>query len=226
MVSRGARAAHSCFLTGHLLYLPCVLGSGGILGIAWDVGNACLNKRALSSVIIFQKYSYVGGVSREVLTISPSTLTNSCTCCPFLGVASLFPVDCETHEQMFKASTEELALIAVPVPPSDPAATAASSAATPSPAPLSEVGTRAEKEQQQGRTQAVATGHHSSSVVRPQLLLLGDLSQAVGHAEAALVCASLLRDQDAAVAILRSVLCARREQCKLTAGALVPWCAL
>lgn len=39
--------------------------------------------------------------------------------------------------------------------------------------------------------------------VRPQLELLGDLCQAVGHGEAALVCASLLRDEAMAMATLR-----------------------
>ncbi|CAM9958687.1 unnamed protein product [Ectocarpus sp. 13 AM-2016] len=43
-----------------------------------------------------------------------------------------------------------------------------------------------------------------SASVRPQLELLGDLSRAVGHAEAALVSASLLRDMAGATAILGS----------------------
>lgn len=41
-----------------------------------------------------------------------------------------------------------------------------------------------------------------SASVRPQLELLGDLSRAVGHAEATLVCASLLRDAAGATATL------------------------
>lgn len=39
--------------------------------------------------------------------------------------------------------------------------------------------------------------------VRPQLELLGDLCRAVGHGEAALVCASLLRDEAMATVTLR-----------------------
>ena len=39
--------------------------------------------------------------------------------------------------------------------------------------------------------------------VSPQLVLLGDLSRSVGHGEAALVCASLLRDEARAVETLR-----------------------
>lgn len=44
-----------------------------------------------------------------------------------------------------------------------------------------------------------------SASVRPQLELLRDLSRAVGHAETALVCASLLRDMAGATAMLGQV---------------------
>lgn len=52
---------------------------------------------------------------------------------------------------------------------------------------------------------ATAGGQHTAVSVRPQLELLGDLCRAVGHGEAALVCASLLRDEAGTVATLRCV---------------------
>lgn len=52
---------------------------------------------------------------------------------------------------------------------------------------------------------AVRRRAHAALVatVRPQLELLAGLSRAVGHGEAALVCASILRDEAGAMATLR-----------------------
>lgn len=44
-----------------------------------------------------------------------------------------------------------------------------------------------------------------AALVRPQLELLADLSRAVGHGEAALTCASLLRDEGGVTATLRYI---------------------
>lgn len=105
---------------------------------------------------------------------------------------------------MFKVTVEDLSLFASSRP--GPAAAAGASVSTsPSLAPSADA-TPTETEQQQAHAQAAAAAsHHAAFVVRPQLVLLGDLSRAVGHGEAALVCASLLRDEEGAVTILRSV---------------------
>lgn len=61
--------------------------------------------------------------------------------------------------------------------------------------------------QVEGGSRLTAAQRRASAVmaapVHQQLELLGDLSRAVGHGEAALVCASLLRDEAGAKDTLR-----------------------
>lgn len=115
---------------------------------------------------------------------SPPTLVHSA-----VGVHSYMT----TSRQMFKMSVEDLSLFASTRPG---AAAVVGGSADGMP-------TASEQQQTHVQAAAAAVSHHAASVVRPQLVLLGDLSRAVGHGEAALLCASLLRDEEGAVGILR-----------------------
>lgn len=126
---------------------------------------------------------------------------------------------------MFKVSVGILALLAAPAGDADPtlpesdAGDNAGSAVPPAPPSAARTagksavgfgdgsGTAANRSPSDDSSATTAAQRRAQAAlaasVRPQLELLGDLCQAVGHGEAALVCASLLRDEAMATATLR-----------------------
>ncbi|CAM9363341.1 unnamed protein product, partial [Ectocarpus sp. 6 AP-2014] len=126
--------------------------------------------------------------------------------------------------EMFKVSVGTLAQLAAPAgqqqqqqqqPETPPLADSSSAVLSPGTPPVTEIpgSSSAPNSSSSGReggggglTSAARQRALSalSASVRPQLELLGDLSRAVGHVEAALVSASLLRDMAGATAILGS----------------------
>ena len=102
----------------------------------------------------------------------------------------------QARPQMARAaSSGATAAVAAPAAGTGDGGGASGAAATSTPTQV-EGGSRPKAAQR--RASAV-----TAAPVRQQLELLGDLSQAVGHGEAALVCASLLRDEAGAKTTLR-----------------------